>query len=310
MKNVSFFIPAYNCASNIEEAVESIITTNFFEGDELVITNDCSTDNTTTVLKALQAKYPVITVINHKRNKGGAAARNTSIENTKHELLFCLDSDNVLNPKTITPLKEYLINSNADIAAFEHQHFFNIDKHKPVYIWSIPPGEVSLDTYLKRDNTPGQHGNYLFTRTSWLNAKGYAEGCGALDTWTFGLRQAITGAKSVILKDTLYYHRISDDSYWMRDNEAFIWANSVKAAIALFPFFDIIEEKFLAYMLGEGKYKWFYTLQSRPLKLVKKGAKQQFYAQLQAKIHDIAYPKPFFFTRIFNKLKREIGIIK
>lgn len=283
--------------------------TNFNEGDELIITNDCSTDDTAMVLKTIQAKYPVITIIDHKRNKGGAAARNTAVENAKHELLFCLDSDNVLAPQTVIPLKEYLIIKQADIAAFEHQHFFNINKHAPLYIWSIPPGEVSLETYLKGDNTPGQHGNYLFTKKSWTKAKGYADGC-SLDTWTFGLRQAITGAKSVILKDTFYYHRLSDDSYWMRENEAFIWANSIKSAIALFPFFDIIDEAFLNYMLGEGKYKWFYTLQSKPIKLVKSGTKQQFYDKLQAKIHDIAYPKPSLLTKIINKVKREVGIVK
>ena len=44
--NISFFIPAYNCAKTVTESVISILETNFQEGDELIVVNDCATDNT------------------------------------------------------------------------------------------------------------------------------------------------------------------------------------------------------------------------------------------------------------------------
>src|SRR5882762_8956170 len=148
MPNISFFIPAYNCATTITESVDSIMNTNFTTGDELIITNDCSTDNTAEVLKNIVVKYPNVIVMNHARNKGGAAARNTCIENSKNELLFCLDSDNVLAPSSIAGLKKYLIDNNSEVASFQHQHFFLADKHKPEYIWSLPEGEFDLSDYL------------------------------------------------------------------------------------------------------------------------------------------------------------------
>ena len=95
---ISFFMPAYNCDVTVEESVESMMDGNFSEGDELVITNDSSTDGTGEVLDELKAKYPELKVVNHLRNKGGAAARNTAIEKTGNPLLFCLDSDNILVP--------------------------------------------------------------------------------------------------------------------------------------------------------------------------------------------------------------------
>ncbi|MBC7401140.1 MAG: glycosyltransferase, partial [Mucilaginibacter sp.] len=73
MNNISFFIPAYNCSDTITESVDSIMETNFMPGDELIIANDCSTDNTVDVLSILKIKYPVINILTHKRNKGGAA---------------------------------------------------------------------------------------------------------------------------------------------------------------------------------------------------------------------------------------------
>jgi glycosyltransferase involved in cell wall biosynthesis len=279
--------------------------TNFSDGDELIITNDCSTDNTADVLRKLKEKYPQIILFEHTRNKGGAAARNTAVENAKHELLFCLDSDNVLAPSSIAPLKKYLTDNNASVASFQYQHFFSADKFKPDYIWMLPEGKIGLQSYLNGENTPGQHGNYMFTKQSWINAKGYADGC-SLDTWTFGLRQAITGAKIIVLKDTFYYHRRSENSYWMRDLEAHLWSVSVKAAHGLFPFYDRIDEKFLEYMFGKGRYSWYHNLKKKPLKLVEHGGKDDFYRKLQQKRINAIYPKPAILKRVINKIKRSV----
>ncbi|AMR31827.1 hypothetical protein A0256_10540 [Mucilaginibacter sp. PAMC 26640] len=305
MPGLSFFIPAYNCANTIGEAVDSIMESNFAQGDELIIVNDCSSDDTATALANLKAKYPGISTFSHSINKGGAAARNTAVENAKHDLLFCLDADNVLAPNSIKQLLNYLIINNADVASFQNQHFFLNNKLKPDYTWTLPAGEIALELYLSGQNTPGQHGNYLFTKQSWRNAHGYAEGTGALDTWTFGLRQAISGAKTVVLKDSFYYHRLNyGESYWMTDAEANMWSVSLKAAHALFPFYNRIEESYLNYMLGAGRYTWFYELKKRNLKLVGNGAKEQLYQSLQKKLLKIQYPKPTFLTRAMRRLKR------
>jgi glycosyltransferase involved in cell wall biosynthesis len=308
MPNISFFIPAYNCADTIAESVESIMSGNFANGDELIIVNDCATDNTGDVLLALKAQYPIINIITHKRNKGGAAARNTAVENATNDLLFCLDSDNLLVSASVGSLKNYLLAMNADVASFQYQHFFSDDKQKPDYKWSLPEGVFDASHYYIGENTPGQHGNYLFTKQSWLNAGGYAEGSGALDTWTFGLRQAITGAVAVILKDTFYYHRLDHStSYWMRDAETNLWSVSIKATHALYPFFDRIDEKYLNYMLGKGRYTWFYMRKHKPLKLVSKKSKDKFYKELHKKVVSCIYPKTTLFKRGTNKIKRILG---
>lgn len=282
---------------------------NFEDGDELIIVNDHSADDTAAVLNELKKKYTAIRLISHARNKGGAAARNTAVENAKHELLFCLDADNVLAPGSVGPLKNYLLENNADAASFQYQHYFLDDKNSPEYTWSLPYGAVPLSAYLHGENTPGQHGNYLFTKKSWINAKGYSEGSGALDTWTFGLRQAITGAKIMVLKDTFYYHRLDHkNSYWMRDAESNLWSVSIKATIALMPFIDIIDEKFLKYMLGKGRYSWFHNLKNKPLKLVKHGSKEDFYRELHKRIVNFIYPKPSIWQRGMRKLKRDLNL--
>lgn len=52
-KNISFIMPVFNCQDTIEESVESIFQGNFTKGDEVIIVDDASTDNTLKVIKKL-----------------------------------------------------------------------------------------------------------------------------------------------------------------------------------------------------------------------------------------------------------------
>ncbi|PWS26412.1 hypothetical protein DHW03_16660 [Pedobacter yonginense] len=268
---ISFFIPAYNCAQTIEEAVRSILDTNFKNGDELIIVNDGSTNDTQTVLIGLQSTYPTIQVIEHGRNKGGGAARNTAIEASKNELLFCLDADNVLEENSIAPLLSHFQETEADVASFQHHYYFSKTKTETDTIWTLPSGVFEKEMALSTSFTPGSGGNYLFTKNSWVKAGGYPEFAGALDTWGFGLRQLLTGAKVVVLANSYYYHRLINDSYYLRDAWSRRKSISLRATQLLIPFFDEIEDRDIDYILSnKHRCTWFDDLDSRPIRLVSK----------------------------------------
>ena len=117
--NISFIVPAFNCEKTIIECIESIYNNNFYEGDEVIIINDASIDNTEKIINKLAQKYRSIKILKHNINKGSAAAsRNTGIDNSKNNLLFCLDSDNILEKDSISKLKSALIETKSDCCAF------------------------------------------------------------------------------------------------------------------------------------------------------------------------------------------------
>ncbi len=194
--NISFIVPAFNCADTIKDSIESIYKGNFVEGDEVVIINDASTDNTLEISLELQKKYPAITVITHNINKGSAAAgRNTGIDVSKNNLIFCLDSDNILNENSIPTLKKSLLENNADVAAFGRLDYFIKDKNKTTHAWIFKKGIIELQDALTGDYWPGPSGNYLFTKESWKRAGRYDESIGgAYDSWAFGIKQLATGS--------------------------------------------------------------------------------------------------------------------
>ncbi|RYZ98014.1 MAG: glycosyltransferase, partial [Sphingobacteriaceae bacterium] len=66
---LSICIPTYNRSNNLRETIESIITQPEFNGTdevEIVIADNCSTDDTETVANEYTAKYP--SKIKYNRN--------------------------------------------------------------------------------------------------------------------------------------------------------------------------------------------------------------------------------------------------
>jgi glycosyltransferase involved in cell wall biosynthesis len=268
--NVTFFVPAYNCADTLEESIASIMDENFLNGDEVIIVDDASTDGTAKLASALAQKYSALSVLHHSRNKGGGAARNTAIEAAKNTLLFCLDSDNILERNSIGPLRQFLLGSAADAAAFHRLHYFTDSKEHVTHRWEFTEGLVTLADYLAGPVVPGASGNYMFTRDSWLRAGGYPEFVGALDTWGFGLRQVATGQKMVVMPDSYYYHRHGHESYWVRDARG--GGLSLTALQILIPFLDQIVDDDVDYIMSrKGRHTWFNALAQRPLRVKGRG---------------------------------------
>ena len=255
---VSFVIPAYNYAQYIGQAISSIMDGNFEDGDELVICNDGSTDNTADELVRLQQKWPYIKVVTHEQNKGGGAARNTAIRHCTNPLLFCLDADNFLSSHSIPNLKQFLLESEADVAAFRGFYYFGSGPKRVRW----PMDVVTLDHYLQGASIPGYNGNYMFTKDSWERVGGYPEDTW-LDTWGFGFRQAANGSKIVVMPDGYYFHRRGHRSYYMRGLEG---GSASRAALpVLREFFHLLDERDVEYVLNSDD--WRERLKERPLRL-------------------------------------------
>jgi glycosyltransferase involved in cell wall biosynthesis len=307
MSQISFFIPAYNCATTIEEAVDSIMQTNCADDDELVIVNDCSIDNTSEILRNLKEKYPAITIINHKRNKGGAAARNTAVENAKHGLLFCLDADNVLEQNSIRPLRDFLIAQKAEVASFNELRYFSEDISVIEEVWAFKLYEFTIKDLLSGKLSPGAGGNYMFTKNSWEKARGYSEDLGALDTWSFGFKQLMQNCKMVVMPDSYYFHRRGHESYYIRDAWNRRRSVSLRLIKLIIDYIDLIHPDDVNYIFSKkGRYNWFDNLEKRPVRLIDKGNTEPVWAghELKKGVIRLAADKVNYYktrlSQIFN----------
>ena len=89
---VSVVLPAYNCEKYIQKAIDSVIEQTYTNW-ELLIIDDCSTDQTLEIAKQAEVSDARIKVIKQTCNGGVAKARNAGIDYAQGEWIALLDAD-------------------------------------------------------------------------------------------------------------------------------------------------------------------------------------------------------------------------
>jgi len=91
---VSVVIPSYNRADTVSQTIESIVNQQCDFEIELIIGDDCSTDNARDVLLAYQAKYPsIIKLLFHDENIGLGANWASCIKQCRGKYISNCDND-------------------------------------------------------------------------------------------------------------------------------------------------------------------------------------------------------------------------
>lgn len=91
---VSIVVPVYNSEKFIKETINSI-KQQTYENWELLLVNDCSTDNSEKIINEQKNKDSRIKLINLEKNSGAAISRNTGIKEAKGKYIAFIDSDDL-----------------------------------------------------------------------------------------------------------------------------------------------------------------------------------------------------------------------
>lgn len=97
---VSVIIPCYNAEKYVEEAVRSIMTQTY-KNLEILVTNDCSTDNTLKILQSLAEEDSRIKVIENKENLKIVKSLNNMIDIAQGKYIARMDADDISLPERI-----------------------------------------------------------------------------------------------------------------------------------------------------------------------------------------------------------------
>ena len=95
---VSVIMPSFNTGEYIAASVESVLAQTY-PNWELLIVDDCSTDNTTEVIGRYQD--PRIILLKNKTNSGAALSRNYALREAKGRWIAFLDSDDTWEPNKL-----------------------------------------------------------------------------------------------------------------------------------------------------------------------------------------------------------------
>lgn len=143
MKNpkISIVLPCYNGAKMLGSAIESILAQTFQDW-ELIIVNDCSTDNTLEVAQLYAEKDPRIRVFSNDKNSKLPATLNHGFREACGEYWTWTSDDNLLLPNFCQEMNDYLdMHPQVGFVASDEQR---IDMDGHVCFESILPDDLSL----------------------------------------------------------------------------------------------------------------------------------------------------------------------
>lgn len=125
---VSIVVPVYNAAEYLREGIRSL-TEQTYRNLEIVLVDDGSTDESSTMCDTLAAQDDRIVVI-HQANRGVSVARNTGVRAAHGGYLMFFDPDDkLLVADCIAKALDAAIHNGSDVIVFE---YCNIDERNNV----------------------------------------------------------------------------------------------------------------------------------------------------------------------------------
>ena len=209
MPKVSIILPVYNGEKFLGEAIESILKQTYSDF-ELIIVDDCSTDNSLAIAKEYAQKDTRIRIKSNDKNKKLPEALNIGFSEAKGEYYTWTSDDNVYYPEAIEKMVEFLennvkygmVHAICKVTGIGEEHFWGDIATNPVSLLSFPsPGAC----FLYRASIAKLVGKYD-TKCFYMEDH---------DFWLRFLLKAPIG----ILSDVLYIYRKHKDSLTVKSDD-------------------------------------------------------------------------------------------
>lgn len=204
---LSIIIPCYNCEQTLRETVESCYTQGFSDNEfEIIMVDDGSTDKTQQLMQQLGEEHQNISLLSHKKNRGGGSARNTGVKAAEADVCICFDSDDVLGEQALNCMYNTLVEKKLDGIVFGYTRSFkhNVKNSKKNNLYRPDTAFTFADIF--SGNDWGVGANFMFTKSAWETIGGYPTHH-SFDTQGFGVRFLGHQLTAENCADAFFYHR-------------------------------------------------------------------------------------------------------
>ena len=211
----SVVIPAYNVSGIIERAVRSAAAQTF-PPLEIIVIDDCSTDNTVEVVRALAREIPSLRLLSTPANSGVSAARNVGLREAKADWIALLDADDAWKPGRLKRLSEVASATSADFVADNQVLWDPVAEaqFKPAY-YELPEPQKQitlLDVFQADDNFNFSKASFTLMKPIWRrkflaeHKLEYNESMKVGEDFFLLAESLFNGAKVILIKEAYYIY--------------------------------------------------------------------------------------------------------
>ena len=134
---LSIVIPVYNEARTIHQILDLLRGLELIHniGKEIILVDDCSTDNSAAVIAAYAARYPELglRLLHHAINQGKGAALHTGIREATGDYVIVQDADLEYDPEEYNLLFKPILRGFADVVY--GSRFMGGNPHRILFFW-------------------------------------------------------------------------------------------------------------------------------------------------------------------------------
>lgn len=203
MPKISIVLPVHNGESYLERAIDSIISQTFHDF-ELIIVNDCSTDNSLEIAQDFSRKDQRIVIVSNTVNKRLPASLNIGFAAASGPFFTWTSDDNILNPECLDRLIGYLIAKEADIVYADTEEIDEEDTNLLIRKRDRPLKCLAFENVIGAC--------FLYRREVHERLRGFKEKLFLIEDYDFWVRSYLSNFKFYHISETLYKYRRHEKS--------------------------------------------------------------------------------------------------
>lgn len=232
-EKLSIIIPVYNEENTIIDVLNKVKDVKLINNvsKEIIIVNDCSTDNTHNLISSYLEKNPQnsIKYIKHEKNLGKGAAIQTGIKSASGDFLIIQDADLEYDPKEYNLLLKPILDGYADVVY--GSRFMGGQPHRILFFWHSIGNKflTFLSNLFTNLNLTDMETCYKLFRIEVIKSI-------KLKEKRFGFEPEITAKISKIPGIRIYEVGISYYGRTYQDGKKINWKDGIRAIYCIFKY--------------------------------------------------------------------------
>ncbi len=203
---VSIITPLYNSEAFIDQTIKSILNQTYSNW-ELLLIDDCSTDNTIQIATKYVTTNSNIKLLQNKTNSGAAISRNNGITEAKGDYIAFLDADDLWKPKKLEVQVQFMQTNNCDVSFSSYEQINEAGQPLNKFVKALPT--LSYHKYLKTNYIGNLTGMYNVNTLGKITAPNLRKRQDWL-LWLSAIKKS--GKPALGVQESLAYYRVRANS--------------------------------------------------------------------------------------------------